>query len=134
MTVKTVLDNATLTAAYAGNQEVRQMRSAGSIIAFVDYSKGDETSMELQFEMSHDGTNFFVPTTSAGVSLAQILTVTATGKYRVNIPLVSDGTEIIGAIGQPEAHYRLSAKATGGTPTGTCTVEILESPAYPKRD
>lgn len=85
----------------------------------VDYTKGDETSMQLKIESSIDGGTTYgqqvAEATSGGTitpSLAE-RTFSATGKYWVVVhPLKADAIKI-------------SAKATGGTPTGTLAVSAV---------
>lgn len=122
----TALANVTLTTAYSGNQSAAIVIRSRSPVLFVKYTNGDETDLRVQLEISDDGgTTWYLPTTSAGVSLAVVLTVTATGNYRVNLPLVTDGNEFIGNFLSSEQRVRISVLGTSASGSaGTATVTI----------
>ena len=87
--------------------------------------------MEIKMEVSDESTpsTWYSPTTSAGVDLSQILTVSASGSYRASIPLRTDGTEVLGPLGSGERNIRISAKGTGaGSTGGTVTVKVVHNP------
>lgn len=112
--------SATLTGSYvAGN--VFSCDEHNTLGVLVEYTKGDETSMELKIESSIDeGTTYGQETVEASsggtitVSLAE-REFTASGNYWIVIsPIKAD---II----------KISVKATGGTPTGTAEVNAQTS-------
>lgn len=85
----------------------------------VEYTKGDETSMELKLESSLDaGTTFgqqVAESTSGGTVTPSLAarTFTATGNYWITVnPIKAD-------------QIKLSVKATGGSPTGTCKLTAI---------
>lgn len=111
----TIRASATLTGSYVAGTDISMdgHNYAGLII---DYTKGDETSMEVKVEISHDGgTTWFqqvaeeVTSGTVAVSLSE-RQFTATGKYALQVyPVRAD-------------LIRVSVKATGGTPTGTVAI------------
>lgn len=85
----------------------------------VQYTKGDETSLQVKVESSIDaGVTYGQQTAesvSGGTSTVSLLerSFAATGNYWIVIsPMKADTIKI-------------SAKATGGTPTGTLTVSAI---------
>lgn len=90
-------------------------------VAFlINYTKGDETSLQVQVESSIDGgTTWGVQASEGTPSSGEIAvddafrTYTATGKYWLVVsPIKAD-------------QVRLSVKSTGGTPTGTVGVTAV---------
>lgn len=85
----------------------------------VKYTKGDETSLQVKIESSIDsGTTYGQQTSesvAAGTSTVSLLerTFTATGNYWVTINPIKCDT------------IKISAKATGGGPTGTLGVDAI---------
>lgn len=85
------------------------------------YTKGNETSLEIKIEVSSDGgTNYSQQVTESTTGGTTTVTLgerkfTATGDYSV-IAKDIQGT-----------HIKVSAKATGGTPTGTLAMEAVTS-------
>jgi hypothetical protein len=85
----------------------------------VNYTKGDETTLELKIESSIDGGTTYAQQTVESAT-GGVITATAaerqftgTGKYWVLVhPFKADTVKI-------------SVKATGGTPTGPCAVSAL---------
>lgn len=86
------------------------------------YTKGDETSCEVKLETSTDGGTTYqqqiveTPASSGEIALALgYRKMTATGTYSVVVsPIKADMVKI-------------SAKATGGTPTGTLAIKAITS-------
>jgi len=87
----------------------------------VNYTKGDETSIELKIESSIDaGVTYGQQTTesASGGTITVTLAVrqfTATGNYWVVIQPIKADT------------VKISVKSTGGTPTGTVGIEAQTS-------
>ena len=130
MTKTRVFNAALLTTAYAGNQSLPIPIAGGKPVLLINYTKGTETSMEVQLEVTSDpdhsdpaNIDYFVPSDKAAASLAEIFTVAATGKYRLQVGDIAG----IGALDLDETHIRLSVKATGAT-TGTVTIDLLSNP------
>lgn len=85
----------------------------------VRYTKGDETSLQLKIEISSDGGTTYdqesAESVSGGTSTVSLLerSFAATGNYWIDIyPVKGD-------------LVRISAKATGGTPTGTVGISCI---------
>lgn len=116
----TVRASAVLTAAYVAGT-VFSSDEHNTLGVLVDYTKGDETSLEVKIESSIDGGTTYaqqITETATGGSIAVALaerTFTATGKYWVVVhPFKADTVKI-------------SVKATGGTPTGTVAITAMTS-------
>jgi hypothetical protein len=124
MAAFTVFDNVVLTATYAGNQVVVDTAASGFAL-LIDYTNGDETSLQVQVEVSDDNVTWFLPADGTGSSLAEVLTTTTTGQYRIHV------SDIIGLFQAGERYCRVSVKATGGTPDGTVLVRAARVPTYP---
>jgi len=108
----------TLTGTYAVQGNVISAHAYDQITLFCSWVKGDETSCEIKLEFSDTAafTNAYdqivVNTDAAGEStiLSRNYTVdTASKKFILNI--ASQGF-----------YFRVKAKATGGTPTGTLAI------------
>ena len=114
LSTHTVRSSATLTASYVAGT-VFTMDQDNYLTLIVDYTKGDETSMQLKIEASFDNSTYaqqVAESTSGGtitVSLAE-RSFSATGKYAIEV--------------QPTRakFIKVSVKATGGTPTGTAAI------------
>jgi hypothetical protein len=111
---------AALTASYVASS-VTDITDASQVYVYVTYTKGDESSCQVKFEYSPDGTLYGQETAlsiSGGTSTDSLLehTISATGTYTYQLP----------AMGMK---FRASLKATGGTPTGTAKVELQEGNA-----
>lgn len=86
----------------------------------VQYTKGDETTMELIVESSIDGGTTYGHQVAVGSPSSGVATVDdfvyqfgATDNYWIDVhPLKADTVKI-------------SVKATGGTPTGTCALTAI---------
>lgn len=97
----------------------KNQRSDGML--YLDYIKGDETSIELQLEYSHkgdvEGSEVWFAESVGSSANPSVVAVkqyqfTATGKYRLPIP----GS-------YAEDKIRISFKRTGGVAPGTITVD-----------
>ncbi len=104
-----------LTASYAAQGAVMASQGRDQGVLLVNYTKGDETSLELdvQFSDTFAFTNAFQTvvldtdaTTGISTPRDHSYTFTATTKKAIAIALYG-------------LYWRVRAKATGGTPTGT---------------
>lgn len=112
-----VASGGALTSSYAAQGDVVGSMGRDQLTLLVDYTKGDETSMELEIEFSDtsDFTDAYKQTvveTASGESTVykRNFKFTATGKYLVPAALYGQ-------------YVRVNAKATGGTPTGTVGIK-----------
>ena len=111
---------AALTAAYVA-ATVFSADEHNTLGILVQYTKGDEDSMELKVESSIDaGTTYGqeVTESTSGGTVTETLAVrqfTVTGNYWVVINPIKADT------------IKISAKATGGTPTGTLALNAQTS-------
>ena len=96
----------------------------------VNYVKGDETSIEIKVESTSDPTS----TASGSVTWYQQVTQSASGGTVTLVPAIYTMTAASAAATQPWTiiinpvkgqMYRISVKATGGTPTGTIGVKAV---------
>jgi len=81
------------------------------------FTKGSLTSGELKVEFSHDGTTYYQETASAvagGTSTESLLihTITATGNYRISVPLKDN-------------YVKISAQGTGTVTASSATVSAV---------
>lgn len=104
-----------LTASYVAGT-VFTMGDKNTLGIIIKYTKGDETSMQMKVEVSNDdGTTYgqeIAENVSGGtvtVSAAE-RSFSATGIHAFHIYPVR------------ATHVKISVKATGGTPTGTCAI------------
>lgn len=116
-----------LTTYNAVAQAELELRSRGQILVDVDYTPGDETTIELLLEFSPDidypvtvpatGTDYYAyaECTAGVVSVLEFQLVAATGvqKLRIPIPLLHQ-----------ERVMRLSVKRTGGSDAGAGSVGL----------
>lgn len=109
-------DLSALTDAYVVKGGVLSGHARDQIVVLVRWTKGDETSLEMKVEFSdtpeftaayNDSVLDIDPATGVALVLAKVYQfTTASGNYKIAIP--SQGQ-----------YFRVSFKATGGTPTGT---------------
>lgn len=90
---------------------------ANQLIIYWAFTLGSLTSGELKVEFSHDGTNYYQETfsnVSAGSSTDTlgIHTVTATGNYRIAIPLKDN-------------YVKISVKGTGTVTASSSTIDAV---------
>jgi len=120
-----VFNDISLTDDYADNQADIEKLNVSRVYLYVEYTKGDEASCELQVEFTHkdydEGAEvWFVPSsvneTTGAVAIIPEWQMTGAGKFR--IPLLSISKE---------HKMRISAKATGGTPTGKLSLSFQNS-------
>lgn len=107
------LESKALTGAYVTYGEVQAGHGRDKILLELEYTKGDETTCEvkIQFSKDRDFTTAFeqvINTNSSGVQTVNSMVYQLTGTQNVIIPVESYGY-----------YWRVQAKATGGTPTGT---------------
>ena len=87
------------------------------LIAYVSFTKGSLTSLEVKVEFSHDGTTYYQQTGvaySAGTTTAVLnaYTTTTTGNYRLEIPIKDN-------------YIKISVKGTGDTTGSSCSVDAV---------
>ncbi len=96
----------------------------------VDYTKGDETSIEVKVESTNDPTS----TASGSVKWYQQVTQSASGGTVTLTPAIYSMTAASAATEQfwtiiinpvKGQMYRISVKSTGGTPTGTVGIKAI---------
>lgn len=114
----TVRSSSTLTSSYVAGT-VFSSDEHNTLGILVQYTKGDETSMQMKVESSIDGGTTYGQQTveaAAGGTITPSLaerTFSASGNYWVLIsPFKADTVKI-------------SVKATDGTPTGTCALTAM---------
>lgn len=118
---RTVRASSVLTSSYVAGTLISS-DTQNFLGVMLSYTKGDETSCEVKIEVSLDGgVTFFqqdveTPDATGKIALTQgYRQLTATGNYAVTIyPMKAD-------------QIKISAKATGGTPTGTLAVTSVTS-------
>ncbi|MHA2064759.1 MAG: hypothetical protein ACXABY_10330 [Candidatus Thorarchaeota archaeon] len=115
----------TITAVYTGQRAELELKSRAQVAVYIDYTKGDETTVELLFEMSPDvdlpvtdpatGTDYYSFSTVDGSNnvFATEFVLNGTRKERLPIPLLHQ-----------ERIMRLSLKRTGGSDGGAGTVAL----------
>jgi hypothetical protein len=131
----TALDNVQVTESFADNRSLGVRLSAGGVILLVSYTTGTESALEVRVETSSDvapPATWYLPTTSQGVDLSVALSVSATGNYRVSLPFVTDGNELVGPLGTGESLLRVSVRGVGaGSTGGSVSVKVLSTSAFP---
>jgi hypothetical protein len=113
-----IFNNVTPTASYADNTVDTQKPFDQESVLFVDYTKGDETSIQLKFQFANkdQAGDYFDPSTadnSGNVTVIPPLTFSATGKYRIAQP----------AGGVVDDDVTVALKRTGGSGSG-CHVTV----------
>lgn len=115
----------TITTAFAGQQAEMELKARGQIAAYVDYTSGNETTIDLQVEMSPDvdypvtnpatGTDYYIASTVDATSnvFGTVFVFNSAGKFRLPLPLLHQ-----------ERMLRISIKRTGGTDVGSGSVSI----------
>lgn len=87
--------------------------------AYVDYTQGDESALTVAISYQNKflgGSDFFSHLTSqAGVLSPTVYTLAASGKYRIPF-----------TFGQNEKKMKLTFGHTGGTPTGTISIDVTD--------
>ena len=119
-TVLTLTEAATglsnLATAYGTHMVTMDANSTEFAVVYCKYVKGAETSMQVRCEVSEDGGTTYrnVPyiTNGTGAAGSQELSKTATGNFRMVIPL----------IGRQETKLRVNAKATGNSDATTSMI------------
>lgn len=115
-----VRSSATLTGSYVAGT-VFSAKDANYMALLVQYTKGDETQLDLKIEVSNDdGTTYGQQSSesvASGTSTVSQLArkFTATGNYLIDLEPFRG--ELV----------KVSVKATGGTPTGTAAVDAYTS-------
>ena len=119
--VSIVSSSTALTGSYValGSNNPFSGTRANTLCLNVGYLQGNETSLQIKVEASLDGTNYGQQTTSSpsGAEITETIaehTLTGAGSATQNNFML-----VIAPIRGKS--IRISAKATGGTPTGTIT-------------
>lgn len=109
----------TLTGSYVAGTVVNSI-DASQINVLVDWTKGDETSIEVKFEFSPDAETTWYQEVSESISgttaTASLLehSMSDDGNYMFELPVSAND-------------FRVSIKATGGTPDGTAAISVQEA-------
>lgn len=118
--VHTVRASAAVTGSYVAGT-VFGMDRQNYLGVLIQYTNGDETSLEVKIETSVDGGITYGQQTAESASGGTVAVdlaerqFDASGNYWVIVsPLICD-------------RVRISVKATGGTPTGTCAITAVTS-------
>lgn len=86
------------------------------LVLFIDYTKGDETTMELKItSMTESGGTEYKKaneSSSGGTTTVSAKEYQFTGSQKIELPVNMYGS-----------YFKVYAKATGGTPTGTVDVK-----------
>lgn len=115
-----VRESSSLTGAYvAGN--VFSMSRENFLGIEVNYTKGDETSMQLKIEVSNDGGITFAQQAAESVSGGTITVNLAERSFSAS------GVYALAVYPIKAERVRISVKATGGTPTGACAIKAYTS-------
>lgn len=119
ISVHTLRASAVLTGAYVAST-VFSVDQDNFLSIIVSYTKGDENSMEMKIEGSPDGTLYArqaAESTTGGTTTVSLdeRKFSATGIYAIEVYPVRAKT------------VKVSLKATGGTPTGTCALTASHS-------
>jgi hypothetical protein len=120
---RTVRASAVLTNAYVAGTLPVSFDHHNALGIEVNYTKGDETSMQLKVEVSND------PAVASPTWAQQTTETTSSGTITVALgerSFSATGVYSIFLTPMRAAAARISVKATGGTPTGTVAIR-----AYP---
>lgn len=104
----------TLTGSYVTqHSDIQAGHGRDQLVIEAVYSKGDETSCEIKVQFS--------PTVDFSTAFEQTVAANSSGEYTlspINYKLTASGNLLI-PITNYGYYWRVQAKATGGTPTGT---------------
>lgn len=108
---------AILTTSYVAGTVIEDTHDFTQLVLLIDFTKGSLTSLEIKVEFSPDNTTFYQETAevvSTGTSTMSLLehTTTATGKYRILIPI-------------NDRFVKVSVKGTGTVTSSSVTVDAL---------
>lgn len=115
--IKNVRSAAILTTSYVAGTVLDSTHEYNQLILLVDFTIGSLTSLEVKVEFSPDGTAYYQETfqaVSAGTATESLgaHTMTATGKYRITIPIM-------------DKYIKISAKGTGTVTSSSATIDAL---------
>lgn len=115
-TVETIhLSSGVLTAAYVFSEAVLVSDFEQAIVN-VEYTKGDETSMEFKFQFSQDANDWYDATYEVLGNPTMVVSkeyqLSTTVNSRIVIPV-------------NDFYMRSAVKATAGTPTGTASLDLV---------
>jgi|ERR1044072_1929701 hypothetical protein len=114
---KAVRSAAILTNSYVAGTVIDTAHVYNQLDVLVDFTKGSLTSAEIKVEFSPDGTTYYqetfqsVSTGTATESLG-VHTFTASGKYRIAIPIM-------------DRYIKISANGTGTVTSSSMTVDAI---------
>lgn len=115
---KTILDNVTLTNAFAGNTATVEAGAGSDVILFFDYTKGDET-VGMEFKVQHhapDGTLH-----DLGEQTGTIWTALADQKINATAKIAVPFKRVTGAL-EVAVRFQVTSAAPG-----TVTVQVAVS-------
>ena len=116
--ITAVRAEAVLTTSYVAGTVLTQTRIYNQLLVLVNFTIGSLTSMEVRVEFSNDNSTFYQEVIDAANSLSQFTsslgdrTFTATGNYRIAIPIADN-------------FIRISVKGTGTVTDSLCTVDAV---------
>ncbi len=114
--VHTVLDTQTaLTGSYVAGTDLTSVDGASQLMLLVDYTRGDETNMDIKVEFYWEGL-------AEGADLHQLTygdIGTSATAINLNILEYSVTAKTAFPLDNMGGRVKISWKATGGTPTGT---------------
>jgi hypothetical protein len=113
-TLKAVRSAAILTTSYVAGTTISDAHLQSQLVIYVDFTIGSLTSAEVKVEFSDDNSTFYQETfSSVGGGTSTLSegehTVTATGSYRIAIPI-------------KDRYIKISAKGTGTVTDSSMTI------------
>jgi len=116
-TIKAVRASAILTNSYVAGTDIENAWKYSQLILYVNFTIGSLTSAEIKVEFSNDDSTYIQETfssVSGGTSTDTVgeHTFTATGKYRIAIPIKDN-------------YIRISAKGTGTVTSSLMTIDAV---------
>jgi hypothetical protein len=114
---KSVRAAAILTDAFVAGTTLEITEGYDQLVMLIDFTKGSLTSVEVKVEFSPDNTNFYQETfqaISSGTATESlgVHTFTATGKYRVMIPIL-------------DRYIKISADGTGTLTDSSLAIDAI---------
>jgi len=115
-TTRSIRSSAILTTSYVSGTAIDTGGNYNQMIIIADFTIGSLTSVELKVEFSNDGTTYYQETNGSvsGSKITETLaehSITASGKYRIAIPLL-------------DRFIKISVKGTGTVTSSLMTVDI----------
>ncbi len=109
---------AILTTSYVAGAVIELNPNHNQLVIYLDFTLGSLTSLELKVEFSNNSTDFFQESheSSVAAGVATVVpknyTVTATGKYRIPIPV-------------KDRYVKISTKGTGTVSGSSAAVDVI---------